>query len=102
MEDQFFIGNPPQQDSSFRYEFGCVTNETNLFYTQEADGILGLSSTGRARIKPIFDVLKDAQVTDKREFALCLGSNGGKFSIGGYETSLQTNNDETVQWFPLH
>lgn len=77
VEEQFYFGSPPNKQSNFTYEFGCVTNETNLFYTQEADGILGLSSTGRARIKPIFDVLKDEGVTQKREFALCLGSDGG-------------------------
>lgn len=47
VEDNFYFGTPVQKDDKFKYQFGCVTNETNLFYTQEADGILGLSSTGR-------------------------------------------------------
>jgi hypothetical protein len=59
-----------------------------LFYTQEADGILGLSSSGRTRVKPIFDVLYDAKIVDRREFALCLGSNGGKFTLGGFDEFL--------------
>jgi len=101
-EDYFYINNPPQKDGRFKYQFGCVTNETNLFYTQEADGILGLSSTGRTRVKPIFDVLKDSGVTDKREFALCLGKNGGKFSVGGFDESIQANPSERVEWFPLN
>jgi hypothetical protein len=102
VEDNFYFGTPVQKDDKFKYQFGCVTNETNLFYTQEADGILGLSSTGRIWVKPIFDVLKLAGVTDKREFALCLGTNGGKFTIGGYDESLQANSDERMEWFPLN
>ena len=54
------------------------------------------------RIKPVFDVIKDSGVTDKREFALCLGKNGGRFTIGGYEESLQANANERVEWFPLN
>lgn len=64
-----------------------MTNETNLFYTQEADGILGLSASGRTWLKPIFDILYEAKLVDKWEFALCLGSNGGWFTIGGYDES---------------
>lgn len=46
-------------------------------------------------------MLKDGGITDKREFALCMGSNGGKFTIGGYDESLQANPDERVEWFPF-
>ena len=101
VEEEFYFGTPPNKDSKFTYQFGCVTNETNLFYTQEADGILGLSSTGRQRIKPVFDTLKDVGVTSKREFALCLGADGGRFSIGGYEENLSVGGAK-LQWFDLH
>jgi hypothetical protein len=79
-----------------------VTNETNLFYTQEADGIIGLSASGRTRIQPIFEVLKTAGIVDKVEFALCLGQNGGKFTIGGFDESIQANTEDRVEWFPMN
>lgn len=53
-------------------------------------------------MKPIFDVLYEAKLVDKREFALCLGQNGGKFTIGGYDESIQANQEERVEWFPLN
>ena len=33
VEDSFYINDKPAENDKFRYQFGCVTNETNLFYT---------------------------------------------------------------------
>ena len=78
-----------------------MTNETNLFYTQEADGILGLAETGRDRIKPLYQEMFDQGVIEKRLFSLCLGKNGGRFTMGGYDLTQQVVDGDSVTWFPL-
>ena len=30
-----------------------------------------------------------------------MGIDGGRFSIGGYEETLQANENEVIEWFPL-
>ena len=101
VEDFMYFGSPPNKESRFRYEFACVTNETNLFYTQEADGILGLAGTGRKRIKPLFEEMKKQGVIDNVSFSLCLGYNGGHFSIGGFKSDLIATPEEDLIWVPL-
>lgn len=36
-------------------------------------------------MKPIFDVMYDNNLIEKKMFSLCLGKNGGYFQIGGYD-----------------
>lgn len=72
---------------SFNFTFGCVTQETNLFYSQEADGILGMTRAAAAspHMRPIFDVMFEQKLIENRIFTLCLGKDGGYFQIGGYD-----------------
>ena len=41
--DNYHVGH-----DGFDFSFGCVSRETNLFFNQKADGILGMG-TGRAQ-----------------------------------------------------
>ena len=67
MRDQFHFGEHyhPALDS-FNVTFGCVEAETHLFYSQQADGILGLTKgNGIAReMRPIFEIMKEARIID--------------------------------------
>jgi hypothetical protein len=49
-------------------------------------------------MKPIFDVMKEKGVIEKRMFSICLGKDGGYFQLGGYDGRSHLSE---VQWAPL-
>jgi len=90
VSDQLYFGEDfhPAYDG-FTYTFGCVKRETHFFYTQDADGILGMSMAVSAdnsnKFTPIYKVMHDNGLIEKVMFTLCLGRNGGYFQVGGFD-----------------
>lgn len=63
VKDQVFFGKDHLDSASgFEIALGCASKETNLFYDQKADGILGLGM-GKANSvseqSPIYEVMYD-------------------------------------------
>lgn len=77
--------------------------ETHLFYSQEADGILGLSmdisGSNSNKFTPIYKVMHERGLIDKLMFTLCLGNNGGYFQMGGYDGSNFI--ESKPSWVPM-
>lgn len=63
--------------------------ETGLFRTQLANGIMGLASTTNSKLtKPNFiDALFSSQKSKSKNFSMCLGTNGGYLTFGGYNAN---------------
>ena len=65
-----------------------------MFYTQFADGILGLQNAFGEGKRPLAYSLKQEGLIDKNAFALCLGRDGGSITFGAYNPLL---NSATMQ-----
>lgn len=57
---------------------GCTTSENHLFFTQKADGIMGLANNENNFIY----ILSKVGAINNNIFGLCLAQIGGYFSIG--------------------
>lgn len=52
VQDQMHFGDQYKSGSdAFNFVFGCIYKETKLFYTQRADGILGMGKGNGIYIK---------------------------------------------------
>ena len=54
-----YFGDNFHEDDGFEFNVGCVQRETKYFYSQDADGILGLANSSPAHFKPIYKALFD-------------------------------------------
>ena len=63
---------------------GCTTSENHLFFTQKADGIMGLANNENNIISVFYKI----GVIENNIFGLCLAQIGGYFSIGDINTTF--------------
>ena len=63
---------------------GCTTSENHLFFTQKADGIMGLANNENNIISVFYKI----GVIENNIFGLCLAQMGGYFSIGDINTTF--------------
>ena len=81
------------QNGSFA-PIGCTTYENHLFYTQKADGIMGLANNENNFIF----VLNKVGAIDDSIFGLCFAQMGGYFSIGEINTTFHR---EEITYFDM-
>lgn len=84
VSDQLHFGeNFHGEADQFTYTFGCVKRETHFFFSQDADGILGMSmaisGSNSNKFTPIYKVMHEKGLIERLMFTLCLGKNGGYF-----------------------
>jgi len=75
--------------------------ETGLFKSQKVNGILGLfANTDTTRNSPNFlDELYDVHQDHSKSFSLCLGTDGGFMTLGGYNVNKHMPNED-IQTVP--
>lgn len=97
----YFGDNYHPVSDSFSFSFGCIAEETKIFYTQKADGIVGMGmgkGNGIDNEIPLYQAMKDANIIQQRMFNLCFGKNGGFFQIGGFNQDKMLS---PIVWYPL-
>jgi hypothetical protein len=94
-------------DDSFETVIGCVTEETGLFVTQEADGIIGMSpnhyspsQTNEDPPSPLDSAIIQGKLKDSK-MSICLGSDGGIMSLGNMNYDLHRRG-ESLQTIKLN
>ncbi|CBZ51980.1 hypothetical protein NCLIV_017720 [Neospora caninum Liverpool] len=88
--DVVALGEVEQKNPPVRYDFvGCHTQETNLFVTQKAAGIFGISFPKGHRQPTLLDVMfGHANLVAQKMFSVCISEDGGLLTVGGYEPTL--------------
>lgn len=99
-QDEVRLGDALQNNPPVNATLGCHKREENLFYTQRANGIMGMAphkNSGRPTI--LQDLFVDKKHVNPDIFAMCLGEWGGELTVGGWNPVH--NNGSIVQWIPL-
>ena len=87
------------QQHNHKHIFGCAMVETNEFYRQKSDGILGIGVLTRFAYRnppTIIDTELVEGRIDKHSFSLCLGHNGGVMSLGSMNSKLHVLNSPII------
>eukprot|EP00340_Litonotus_pictus_P007756 CAMPEP_0170521076 /NCGR_PEP_ID=MMETSP0209-20121228/6386_1 /TAXON_ID=665100 ORGANISM="Litonotus pictus, Strain P1" /NCGR_SAMPLE_ID=MMETSP0209 /ASSEMBLY_ACC=CAM_ASM_000301 /LENGTH=480 /DNA_ID=CAMNT_0010807721 /DNA_START=422 /DNA_END=1861 /DNA_ORIENTATION=- len=94
VEDYLLLGDDYHQGDQKLFPFGCVSNETKLFYTQPANGILGLAPSGNKKAAFI-TLAKQKGLIQKQIFSICYSTTGGFITFGDLTNkySLAKSND---------
>jgi len=95
------VGND-QPNHPVRGRMGCHRIETNLFYTQEANGMLGVGpsfgSQGTSVTPLLQQLYKDRKHIREHIFSICLAEWGGMLAVGGFNVSYHTG---PMQWIKM-
>lgn len=98
------IGDEDERNPPVNVTLGCNLDERRLFYTQRANGIMGLApfdSHGRPNI--LEELFEDRHHVNAGIFALCLAAQGGELSVGGYQTQIHVSGpDSGVKWTKMN
>ena len=88
VKDSFQFDTGEKNNNFIKFTFGWVTHETNLFFNQAANGILGLGRrTHINNAEPVYYELKRQGYIESLVFSLWFSRNGGKLNIGLFPSS---------------
>jgi len=98
-QDYVSLGDSIQHNPAVLGRMGCHQNENNLFYTQRANGILGVGPHSRGGGRTLLqELFTDRTHVDSRIFSICLAEWGGRLVVGGHNESYHTS---PVQYTPM-
>ncbi|XP_055388798.1 aspartic protease 5-like [Condylostylus longicornis] len=87
--DMVALGEQRSNNSFVRFDhIGCHHKETNLFVSQKASGILGVSYPKHGKQETLIDALFKSPDVDTKIFSICAAEEGGLMTIGGFNSTL--------------
>eukprot|EP00939_MAST-03C_sp_MAST-3C-sp1_P002681 g2681.t1 len=89
--DVMCIGEGCTPDEMITHAFGCCTTYAKAFQSQEADGIIGFGGSQQTLIR----ALRNHHNLDSNEFGMCVATEGGRLTIGGYPQDIMR---EPLTW----
>jgi len=106
-DDFVELGDSLQKNPPVRAQLGCHTNENKLFYSQRANGIMGLapsvagSSGGRPTI--LQQLFQDRKHVNTEMFSICLATWGGRLTVGGYNDTYHVVREGSsgIEWLNM-
>merc|ERR1712079_216393 len=90
-KDYVRLGDSIQHNPPVMTKMGCHHSENKLFYTQKANGILGVAPGGGVHTMTLLqNLFQDRQHGQSSVFSICLAEWGGRLVVGGYNKSYHT------------
>ncbi|CAL1146693.1 unnamed protein product [Cladocopium goreaui] len=86
-EDVVRLGDLFQHNPQMRAALGCHQEETRLFYTQKANGIMGIRQPPTGDPTLLQQLLRDREHINADVFSMCIAESGGHLAVGGPNTS---------------
>lgn len=84
LQDTICFGRECQAATGIKHPFGCCNQFAPNFKTQDADGIIGVSPSGRTLWKDLAIHHK----LDTNQLAICFGTTGGEMTVGGWDQTI--------------
>ena len=84
LQDTICFGKGCLAESGIKHPFGCCTQYSPNFRSQDADGIIGVSPSGRTLWKDLATHHK----LDTNQLAICFGTTGGEMTVGGWDETI--------------
>ncbi len=88
-------------DVKFPVVFGGIRQDSPDFERKQVDGILGMAyprlACNPSCVKPTFESARD-HLKLKDMFTICMTDDGGKITLGAYDSRMATTN---VTWVPM-
>jgi len=98
-EDFVEFGDSFQPQLPVRTRLGCHMKESDMFYDQLPNGIMGLAPTDEGRQAQVLrDLFRDKEHLDAEVFSICLATWGGALTLGGYNASYHLSE---ITWIDL-
>lgn len=84
-------------DTNLRVPFGCHTEETHLFTSQDASGILGLELWYQYGPRTFISAIFSSDQFKRKIFSLCFSESGGVFTVGAMNTKYHVTNETRTE-----